>query len=56
MKISLVVDACVAVSLQNPIFTDIDGKPKDHETKRFGLKQNIKLQNQNGFCFLTKVD
>jgi hypothetical protein len=50
------VDACVAVSLQNPIFTDIDGKPEDHETKRFGQKQNIILQNQNGFCFLAKVD
>jgi hypothetical protein len=39
------VDACVAVSLQNPIFTDIDGKPEDHETKRCGQKQNIILQN-----------
>jgi hypothetical protein len=40
-----IVDACVAVSLQNPIFTDIDGKPEDHETKRCGQKQNIILQN-----------
>jgi hypothetical protein len=30
------VDACVAVSLQNPIFTDIDGKPEDHEKKGLG--------------------
>jgi hypothetical protein len=31
------VDANVAVALKNPIFTDIDGKPEDQETKRFGL-------------------
>ena len=37
------VDACVAVSLQNPIFTDIKGIPEDYKTKRFGLKQNIKI-------------
>jgi hypothetical protein len=37
------VDACVAVTLQNLIFTDINGNPKDDETKRFRLKQNIKI-------------
>jgi len=31
------VDACIAISLQIPIFTDINGIPEDHETKRFGL-------------------
>ncbi len=49
------VDANVAVTLQNPVFTDINGKPKDDETKRFGLKQK-KSQNQNGFCLPMKVD
>ncbi len=35
------VDANVAVSLENPIFTDINRQPEDHDTKRFGLAQNI---------------
>ncbi len=33
------VDANAAVAIKNPIFTDIDGKPEDHKTKRFGLGQ-----------------
>jgi hypothetical protein len=33
------VDANAAVAIKNPIFTDIDGKPEDHKTKRFGLAQ-----------------
>ena len=37
------VDACIAVSLQNPIFTGINGIPEDHEAKRFGLAQPIKI-------------
>ena len=37
------VDACIAVSLQIPIFTDINGIPEDHETKRFWLAQPIKI-------------
>jgi hypothetical protein len=37
------VDARVAVTLQNPIFADMSGKPEDDKTKRFGLKQNIKI-------------
>lgn len=37
------VDAGIAVSLQHPIFTDINGIPEDHETKRFGLAQAIKI-------------
>ena len=35
------VDAHVAVTLQNPIFTDINGKPEDDKTKMFELKQII---------------
>jgi hypothetical protein len=31
------LDACISVSLQIPIFIDINGIPEDHETKRFGL-------------------
>jgi hypothetical protein len=58
------VDAHVAVTLQNPIFTDINGKPKDDETKRFGLKQNIKITkpewilfaNESGFNTSQKKD
>jgi hypothetical protein len=58
------VDAHVAVTLQNPIFTDINGKPEDDETKRFGLKQNIKITkpewilfaNESGFNTSQKKD
>jgi hypothetical protein len=58
------VDANVAVTLQNPIFTDINGKPKDDKTKRFGLKQNIKITkpewilfaNESGFNTSQKKD
>ena len=54
----------VAVSLQNPIFTDIDGKPEDHKTKKFGLKLNIKITkpewilfaNESGFNTSQKKD
>jgi hypothetical protein len=57
-------DARVAVTLQNPIFTDINGKPEDDETKRFGLKQNIKITkpewilfaNESGFNTSQKKD
>ena len=42
------VDACVAVSLQHPIFTDINGIPEDHETKRFGLAQPINRNTTMG--------
>jgi hypothetical protein len=34
-------DARIAVTLQNPIFTDINGKPEDDKTKMFELKQII---------------
>ena len=58
------VDACVAVTLQNLIFTDINGNPKDDETKRFRLKQNIKITksewilfaNESGFNTSQKKD
>ncbi len=58
------VDDCAAVTLQNPIFTDINEKPKDDETKRFGLKQNIKITkpewilfaNESGFNTSQKKD
>jgi hypothetical protein len=58
------VDARVAVTLQNSIFTDINGKPKDDKTKRFGLKQNIKITkpewilfaNESGFNTSQKED
>ena len=36
------LDAGIAISLQIPIFTDIDGNPVD-ETKHFGQKQSIKI-------------
>jgi hypothetical protein len=45
------VDACVAVSLQHPIFTDINGIPEDHETKRFGLAQPIKITKPEWILF-----
>ncbi len=45
------VDARIAVTLQNPIFTDINGKPKDDETKRFGLKQNIEITKPKWILF-----
>jgi hypothetical protein len=45
------VDACVAVSLQIPIFTDINGRPVDHETKRFGLAQPIKITKPEWILF-----
>jgi hypothetical protein len=45
------VDACVAVSLQIPIFTDINGIPEDHETKRFGLAQPIKITKPEWILF-----
>ncbi len=58
------VDANVAVTLQNPIFTDINGKLEDDETKRFGLKQNIQITkpewklfaNESGFNTSQKKD
>ena len=58
------VDANVAVALENSIFTDINGKPEDHETKRFGLGQNIKITkpewilfaDESGFNTLQKKD
>jgi hypothetical protein len=58
------VDAHVALTLQNPIFPDINGKPKDDETKRFRLKQNIKITkpewilfaNESGFNTSQKKD
>ena len=58
------VDACVAVSLQIPIFTDINGIPEDHETKRFGLAQPIKITkpewilfaDESGFIMSQKKD
>ncbi len=48
------VDAHVAVSLQKPIFIDINGKPENHETKRFGLKQNIKFAKHKWILFANK--
>ena len=48
------VDAGVAIELQTPIFTDIDGNPVD-EAERFGMKQKIKKQNLSGFCLLMRV-
>ena len=45
------VDSCVAVSLQHPIFTDINGIPEDHETKRFGLAQPIKITKPEWILF-----
>jgi hypothetical protein len=45
------VDACVAVSLQIPIFTGINGIPEDHETKRFGLAQPIKITKPEWILF-----
>ena len=48
------VDACVAVPLQNPIFTDINGIPEDYKTKRFGLKQNIKITKPEWILFADK--
>ncbi|KAL3804780.1 hypothetical protein ACHAW5_001887 [Stephanodiscus triporus] len=45
------VDANVAVSLDSPVFTDIDGKPEDHETKRFGLAQHIKITKPEWILF-----
>ncbi len=45
------VDANVAVSLENPIFTDINGQPEDHDTKRFGLAQNIKITKPEWILF-----
>jgi hypothetical protein len=49
------LDAGVAISLQIPIFTDIDGNPVD-ETKHFGQKQSIKITKPGGGgCLLMKV-
>jgi len=48
------VDACAAVSLQNPIFTDINRIPEDNQTKRFGLKQIIKITQPKWILFANK--
>jgi hypothetical protein len=49
------VDANVAVALENSIFTDINGKPEDHETKRFGLGQNIKITKPEWILFADEI-
>jgi hypothetical protein len=48
------VDANVAVTLDNPIFTDIKGQPEDHDTKRFGLAQNIRITKPEWILFADK--
>ena len=45
------VDANVAVALDTPVFTDINGKLEDHETKRFGLAQPIKITKPEWILF-----
>ncbi len=57
------LDAGIVISLQIPIFTDIDGNPVD-ERKHFGLKQSIKITkpgwilfaNESGFATSQKKD
>ena len=44
------VDAGVAIELQTPIFTDIDGNPVD-EAERFGMKQKIKITKPGWILF-----
>jgi hypothetical protein len=44
------LNAGVAISLQIPIFTDIDGNPAD-ETKCFGQKQSIKVTKPGWILF-----
>jgi hypothetical protein len=39
------------VALDNPVCTDINGKPEDHETKRFGLAQPIKITKPDWILF-----
>ena len=43
-------DAGVAIELQTPIFTDIDGNPVD-EAKQFGMKQKIKITTPEWILF-----
>ena len=44
------LNAGAAISLQIPIFTDIDGNPVD-ETKPFGQKQSIKITKPGWILF-----
>ena len=44
------VDAGVAIALQTPIFTDVDGNPVD-ESERFGMKQAIKITKPGWILF-----
>ena len=44
------VDAGVAIELQTPIFTDIDGNPVD-EAERFGMKLKIKVTKPGWILF-----
>jgi hypothetical protein len=50
------VDANMAVSLENPIFTDINGQPEDHDTKRFELAQNIKITKLEWILFANESE
>ena len=45
------VDANEAVELDTPVFTDINGKPEDRETKRVGLAQPIKITQPEWILF-----
>jgi hypothetical protein len=45
------VDATIAVALDTPVFTDINGKSEDHKTKRFGLAQPIKITKPEWILF-----
>ncbi len=50
------VDTRIAVTLQNPIFIDVNGKPKDDKAKRFGLKRNIKITKPKWILFANESE